>query len=73
MSILSFKEFLQEAATLDEKEYRNKRQAGKRTHITKATAALSALKHAHSAKLRGDEERHSYWLKRAYARLTEKR
>ena len=73
----SFKEFLSEATLDDEREFRSKRSAtkkkGGRAHIDKSTATIAALKHAHAAKLKGDDERHAYWLKRAYARLTEKR
>lgn len=71
----SFDDFLAEA-TLADREFRNKRQAskknGSRAHMEKSSAALQALKHAHSAKLKGDETRHQYWLKRAYAKLTGK-
>lgn len=73
--MISFDDFLGEA-TLADREFRNKRQSakkkGSRAHMEKSSAALQALKHAHSAKLKGDETRHQYWLKRAYAKLTGK-
>ncbi len=74
--MMTFAEFLAESNLDADREFRNKRAAakkkGSRAHIDKSTATLAALKHAHSAKLRGDDNKHAYWLKRAYARLTGK-
>ena len=69
----SFKEFISEAETQEKYEYEEKRSSENekgRGKIEQSTAVISALKHAHSAKLRGDTQRHAYWLQRAYSRLT---
>lgn len=68
----SFLEFLSEAETQEKYEYEEKRSADEQVgkgKIERSSAIVTALKHAHAAKLRGDTQRHSYWLKRAYSRL----
>lgn len=70
----TFGQFVAESTLDDKIEYRNRKSAedarSKSPAGQKSSATLTALKHAHNAKLRGDDERHSYWLKRAYATLT---
>jgi hypothetical protein len=68
----SFQEFISEAESIEKIEYEEKRSADQEKGLSKvesSRAVVTALKHAHAAKLRGDFARHSYWLKRAYSRL----
>lgn len=69
----SFKEFISEAETQEKYEYDEKRSSDGyvgRRNLEQSSAVVNALKHAHSAKLRGDTQRHAYWLSRAYSKLT---